>query len=86
MACMIAIAVSLFGATAGREAMTAMIDRDQRHWSMELDSCSEGCVSGSRNGIASGSASALHLIPRGPEVSRSRTWGGSNLSCCLACL
>ena len=86
MACMIAIAVSIFGAMADREAMTAMIDRDQRHWSMALDCCSEGCVPGSRNGIASGSASALHLVPRGPDVSRSSTWGGSNLSCCRACL
>ena len=83
---MIDIAISLFGAIAGREAMTAIIERDHRHCSMEMDSCSEGRGLGSINGMASGSTSDLHLTPRGPEVSRSRTWGGSNFSCCLACL
>ena len=31
MACIRDMAISSFGATAGREAMMAMIDRDQRH-------------------------------------------------------
>ena len=86
IACIRDMAISSCGATAGREAMMAMIDRDQRHCSMRRDSCSRGARLGSRKGIASGSAKALHLAPRGPEVSRSRTCGGSNFSCCLALL
>ena len=86
MACMRDMAISSFGAIGGREAMTAIIDRDQRHCSIRRDSCSRGAWLGSRKGIASGSARALHLAPRGPEVSRSRTCGGSNFSCCLALL
>ena len=85
-ACMIAIAVSLFGAIAGREAMTAVIARDHRHCSMALDSCSEGRRLGSYKWDGFRIHQDLHLTPRGPEVSRSRTWGGSNFSCCLACL
>ena len=71
MACKMETAVSESCAIAGRAAMTAMIDRDQRHCKMRPDSCSEGCGLGSRKGIAL--ANALHRRPRSPEVSRSST-------------
>ena len=86
IACNRETAKSSCGATTGREAMMAMIERDQRHCSIRRHSCSRGARLGSKKGIASGSAKALHLDPRGPEVSRSRTCGGSNFSCCLALL
>ena len=81
MACNMEMAISLFGAIAGRAAMTAIIERAHR-----LDSCSEGCRLGSTKGMASGSARALHLTPRGPDMSKRRTCAGSNFSCRLACL
>ena len=73
MACSMETAVSVSGAIVGRAAMTAMIDRAQRHCKMKPDSCSEGCELGSRKGMASRLARALHLAPR----------GGSNLSYCM---
>ena len=51
VACNRAIAVSVSDTIVGREAITAMIDRPQRHCKISPDSCSEGCELGSRKGL-----------------------------------
>ena len=73
MACRKETAASVSGAIVGREAMTAMIDRAQRHCKMRPASCSEGCGLGTRKGMASRLTKVLHLAPRSPEVSKSST-------------